>query len=138
MILVDTSGLLAALFPDQRSHRRCAAALAGAERRILSPFVLAETDYLISTLAGVEEEVAFLDDVARGAYELAAFDSWDVDRARAIVDRYRDLRPGLAEASLVVLAERHGVDEVLTLDERHFRVLPAAGGRPFTLLPADR
>jgi predicted nucleic acid-binding protein len=42
----------------------------------------------------------------------------------------------LADASIVVLAERHGVRDALTLDERHFRVL-MAGGKPFRLLPAD-
>jgi predicted nucleic acid-binding protein len=42
----------------------------------------------------------------------------------------------LADASIVVLAERHRVRDVLTLDERHFRVL-TTGGKPFRLLPAD-
>jgi hypothetical protein len=35
-----------------------------------------------------------------------------------------------------VLAHRYNTSEVLTLDERHFRVLPAPGG-PFRVLPAD-
>ncbi|MEZ5332080.1 MAG: PIN domain-containing protein [Thermoanaerobaculia bacterium] len=86
----------------------------------------------------VDEELTLLDDVSRGAYELASFDSWDVDRAREIVEQYRDLAVGLADASLVVLAERLAIPEILTLDERRFRVLRAAGGRSFTLLPADR
>ena len=43
---------------------------------------------------------------------------------------------GLADASVVVLAERYSCASVLTLDERHFRVL-LANGRPFRLLPAD-
>lgn len=35
----------------------------------------------------------------------------------------RTVDVGLADASLVVLAERYGVAEVLTLDERHFRAM---------------
>jgi len=50
---------------------------------------------------------------------------------------YRDLAVGLADASVVVLSRRHGVRDVLTLDERHFRVLRGADDRPFRLLPAD-
>jgi predicted nucleic acid-binding protein len=51
--------------------------------------------------------------------------------------RYADLHVSLADASIVVLANRHDTLDVLTLDERHFRVLRGQGGSPFRLLPAD-
>jgi predicted nucleic acid-binding protein len=41
-----------------------------------------------------------------------------------------------ADASIAVLAARHRASDVLTLDERHFRVL-RAGEAPFRLLPSD-
>jgi predicted nucleic acid-binding protein len=37
----------------------------------------------------------------------------------------------------VVLAERYGARDILTLDERHFRALRDASGREFRILPAD-
>lgn len=36
-----------------------------------------------------------------------------------------------------VLAERHGIADVLTLDHRHFRALTWGGGKPFRVLPVD-
>jgi hypothetical protein len=51
--------------------------------------------------------------------------------------RYHDQEVGLADASIVVLAERHDTSDVLTLDERHFRVLRTAQGGEFRVLPAD-
>jgi predicted nucleic acid-binding protein len=54
-----------------------------------------------------------------------------------VIERYADLGVSLADASIVVLAERHAARTVLTLDERHFRVLKA-DRKPFALLPADR
>ncbi len=57
--------------------------------------------------------------------------------AREILGRYADLDLGLADASNVVLSLRHGILDILTLDERHFRVLSGADDRPFRLLPAD-
>lgn len=138
MILVDTSGLLSALFSDQRHHEACAAALLDAEPPlIVSPFVLAETDYLITKYAGIPAELEFLADVAAGAYEVAPFGASDVARAVQIVDRYRDLDVGLADASIVILAEQYGTTDVLTLDERHFRSLRTGNGQSFRLLPAD-
>ncbi len=103
---------------------------------LLSPFVLAELDYLLATRVGPEAELAFLDEVAAGVYRPTHFDSQDIGRARSIIEKYADLEIGLADASIVVLAERHEVLDVLTLDERHFRVL-LADGKPFRLLPAD-
>ena len=52
-------------------------------------------------------------------------------------ERYADLEIGLADASIVVLAERLNIVDVLTLDERHFRTMLGPGNTPFRLLPAD-
>jgi len=138
LILLDTSGLLSALDASQRQHAACAAALAAASAPLLlSPFVLAELDYLLATHVGSRAQVSLLEEVARGAYQLEPFAAADVEAATAVVQRYRDLRIGVADASLVVLAERHNVRDVLTLDERHFRALRVARRRRFRILPAD-
>ena len=138
MIIVDTSGLLSALDASESRHRASAAALleAGAPR-LLSPFVLAELDYLLSTRVSTRIARAFLEEVAGGAYQLEPFARADVAAAGVVIDRYPDLGLGLADASLVVLAERHGAADILTLDERHFRALIGPRGRPFRLLPTD-
>ena len=138
MILLDTSGLLAALFADQRQHEACARALREAEPpRILSPFVVAELDYLILKYAGVEAEVALLEEIAAGVYEVAPFEAHDIDEARIQIERYQSLRIGLADASLIVLADRYDTRDVLTLDERHFRAMRPTARRSFRILPAD-
>ena len=136
MILLDTSGLLAAIDSSQRHHRPAAAALSrAAAPLLLSPFVLAELDYLLADRVGVAQELALLDEVARGAYALEPMSGTDVAMARGVVDRYQDVGLGLADASLFVLAVRHDIWDVLTLDERHFRALRGPGGQTFSLLP---
>jgi predicted nucleic acid-binding protein len=99
--------------------------------------VLAELDYLLATRVGGDAELALLEEVARETYRLVQFSNGDVAEARRIMAQYPDLRVSLADASNVVLANRHGTLDVLTLDERHFRVLRGLGGRPFRILPAD-
>jgi hypothetical protein len=137
VILLDTSGLLAAVDERQRWHVQAAASLSAASAPLLlSPFVLAELDYLLSTRVGQDARMSLLGEVERGAYALEPMSSADISRARAVIDRHSDLEISLADASIVVLAERHAVREVLTLDQRHFRVLPA-GRKPFRILPAD-
>lgn len=137
MILLDTSGLLAAIDGSQHQHAQAAAALSQASPPLLlSPFVLAELDYLLATKVGARAQRAMLDEVARGAYRLETFTAADVGLAAVILRRYRDLEIGLADASIVVLAERYGVLDVLTLDHRHFNALRGPGRRRFRLLPS--
>ena len=129
MILLDTSGLLAAIDSSQHQHAAAAGALGGARApRLLSPFVLAELDYLLATRVGVEAKHALMDEVARGAYRLEAFTAEHVAAAKAILVRYRDLGIGLADASICVLAARYDVYDVLTLDHRHFNAMRGPGG----------
>ena len=138
MILLDTSGLLAALDASERHHEAVVAVLrASNDTKLLSPFVLAELDYLLGVRVSRRAADALLDEVASGSYQLEPFGPADVARAARVITRYGDLAIGLADASIVVLADRHDVRDVLTLDERHFRPLRDTRGRSFRVLPAD-
>jgi len=138
VIILDTSGLLAAIDASQRQHAAAVAALQAAPPPwLLSPFVLAELDYQLATRVGLPAERALLAEVGRSVYRLETFDADDVAVAERVIGRHADLNIGLADASLVVLANRYGVRNLLSLDERHFRTIRGPGGRPFRLLPAD-
>jgi predicted nucleic acid-binding protein len=137
VIVVDTSGVFAALDRSQPDHAATRDVLDGEEALILSPFVLAELDYLLASRVSTEASVELLRDVEAGAFELASFAADDVGNAADVVERFADLRIGLADASIIVLADRYETDRVLTLDHRHFRALRTASGGPLTLLPAD-
>jgi predicted nucleic acid-binding protein len=137
VILLDTSGLLAALDASQNWHAQAAASVASAgPPRLLTPFVLAELDYLLAARVGEAARTGLLREVERGAYTLTPMSAGDVGLACALIERHADLGISLADASIVVLARRHGLVDVLTLDQRHFRVLQNQG-RPFRVLPAD-
>jgi predicted nucleic acid-binding protein len=138
LILLDTSGLLSALDASQRHHSACRDALAAATAPLLlSPFVLAELDYLLMRYIGAQAQAALLDDVARGAYRLELFDAADIAHANDVMVRFADLEIGLADASLVVLAQRYNVHEVLTLDRRHFDALRIGARKRFTIVPSS-
>jgi hypothetical protein len=53
VILLDTSGLLSSLSADQRHHEACLEVLLQDPGPfLLSPFILAELDYLVGKLLG--------------------------------------------------------------------------------------
>jgi predicted nucleic acid-binding protein len=60
----------------------------------------------------------------------------ELGSAREVVARYRDLELGLADASLVVLAQWWQTRRILTLDERAFRAVTPLQGGAFEVLPA--
>lgn len=137
MIIADTSGLLAFFNRAEPAHDQVADLVdSDPEPLVVSPFVVAELDYLVSTRHGVDAELRVLDELAGGAWILTHFEAEDLRTARALIDRYRDQNIGIADASLVVLADRFGTRRILTLDRRHFTFLrPLSGGR-FSILPA--
>jgi uncharacterized protein len=136
VIVADTSALLAFFNdkePDHQAVRRVVEA--HDDPLVVSPFVIAELDYLLATRNGVDAELAVLGELGGGAYELASVGADELNRAAAVVANYRDRDIGVADASLVVLATRYRTRTIMTLDRRHFDVMrPPDGGR-FRLLP---
>jgi hypothetical protein len=138
LIILDTSGVYA--FKDESADEHMAVRQvleSDPGPFIMSPFVLAELDYLLAERLGQAVEREVLEDVADGAYELAEFGPDDVVAAMELIDRYSDLKIGLVDASVAVLAARYRTMRLLTLDERDFRPMRPLYGTAFTLLPAD-
>jgi uncharacterized protein len=137
-LIVDAGALYAQADADQPGHAAVRAILEQErEALVTTELAVAEADYLILDRLGPDVELAFLEDLAEGTYVVECLDQPQLRAAREIVARYRDLRLGLADASLVVLAERYATRRLLTFDERAFRAVSPLQGGAFTILPAD-
>lgn len=135
-MIIDTSVLVAFFDRSDAHHVEIREAIQGsAETLVVSPYVLAELDYMITARVGIQAELVMLRELAAGAWELPALGVGDLHEATAVVEKYADQAVGLTDASLVVLAHRYRTRRIATLDRRHFTVLrPLSGGR-FTLVP---
>ena len=136
-MIVDTSALLAYFNAREPDHGDVARVIDEHADGVLvvSPYVVAELDYLVATRIGVDAELAVLRELSSGAWHLADFDAGNLERATAIIEKYRDQDIGLADASTVVLADQHRTTTILTLDRRQFEVLRPIGGGRFSILP---
>jgi hypothetical protein len=137
-VIADTSALLAFFDASEPDHKAVSEVLSAADTLVVSPYVVAELDYLVATRHGVDNELAVLDELASGAWQLAAFDEQELRRARGVIASYRDQEIGLADASIVVLAERYRTRRIASLDRRHFDVLKPIDGGYFEVLPLAR
>lgn len=104
---------------------------------VTSAIAVAEADYLIMTRLGIDVELAFLDDLAEGTFLVECLSRNELGTARDLALRHRDLKLGLADVSMVVLAHRYGTRRIVTFDERAFRTVAPLQGGSFTVLPAD-
>ena len=100
---------------------------------IVPTLVITEVVYLLGTRLGAHAELRFLGDLASGAFDVEPVHPTDWLRVADLVERYADLPLGAVDASVVACAERLGVDEVATVDRRHFTVIKA--NRQLVLLP---
>jgi uncharacterized protein len=137
-LIVDAGALYAQADAEEPRHEAVARVLvAEREALVTTELAVAEADYLILTRLGVGVELAFLEDLAMGTYVVECLTRDELRTAREVVERYHDLRLGLADASMVVLAHRFGTRRILTFDERAFRSVASLQGGSFTILPAD-
>lgn len=102
---------------------------------IVPTLVITEVVYLLCTRLGTEPEVRFLGDLADGAFTVEPVAAGDWLRIAELVARHRDLPLGTVDASVVTTAERLGINEIATVDRRHFSIVRPCHIEAFTLIP---
>lgn len=133
-LLVDTGPLVALLNASEEGHDRCAQVLRQTSGSLTTTWpVITEAAYLLGFSS--EGPSALLEMLEQGDLRLASLDARDVPRLRGLMEKYRDLPMELADASLVVVAEREGTHTIFTLDRRDFSVYRLPRGKRFTLIP---
>ncbi len=138
MIVIDTSVIVAYMNSADDDHRAASEWLESTDDDLATtPLIVAEVDHLVATRGGPAALSALRADLAAGAYLVEWWQS-AIASVVTIAEQYADSGLGLADASLVALAERLDTIDIATLDERHFRaVRPLAAGKAFRLLPGD-
>jgi hypothetical protein len=140
VIIADTGFFLAVANRRDRWHERAVAVLAGLSEPLVTTWLVAgEASHLFLRRLGVEAQLRFLELQARGGLDLVDMARDDLPKALALMRRYADLPMDLADASLVLLAERLGHGRILSTDERDFGAYRWKNREPFRnlLLPAE-
>lgn len=136
MLIVDSGPLVALLNQNDPDHSRCARLLESHDGDLLiTPYVLVETCYLVQKYIGPHAEINLVESVAMGDFVQVNPDADDLSRIAELMSQYRGFPLGVADASVVALAERNKVSQVATLDRRHFHAITPAHVPALTLLP---
>lgn len=136
MLIIDAGPLYAAAATHDNDHGRCVELLTRAPRPLLVPeLVVTEVSYLLSDRIGPHAELAFARAIAAGELIVEAVLEPEWERIAELMEQYLDLPLGVADASLIALAERHGQKQIASLDHRHLGVVRPRHITSFTLLP---
>lgn len=122
MVIADTGFWLALANPRDTYHRVATAWLKQSDDGLVSTWpVVTETCHLLIARIGAHAQQAFIRSLRQGAGEIFALTAEDLPRIEILLAQYADLPMDLADASLVILAERLGHGRIVSTDERDFR-----------------
>ena len=136
MLIVDAGPLYAAADTSDSNHAVCDELLNNATGPLLvGELAVSEVAYLLGVRLGAQAEIAFAQSIAAGELTVEPVLDTEWSRIAELTEQYGDLPLGMADASLVALAERHNAREIATLDHRHFGVVRPKHVDSFILLP---
>ena len=133
-VLVDTGPLVAILDPHDEYHDTCLAALRGLPVPLLTCWlVITEAAWLLREWPhSVQRLLGSIDGKFIDLLPIAGSEASEIS---AVMKKYAEIRPQLADASLVYLANREQIDTIFTLDRRDFSIYRSGRRRPFRILP---
>ena len=136
MILTDTGPLVALVNKNDPNHGR---SLDATKRLPAEPLVttwpcFTEAMYLVFQAGGYPAQAELWRWRTTGRLTLHDLTGNEIDRMVALMDKYKDRPMDLADASLVVAAERLGVQRIFTLDS-DFSIYRLADGSALECIP---
>lgn len=134
-VLVDTGALAAIFDPNDQYHEACMAAareLPVGKAYTCWP-VITGAVYLLRKYP--RQRDALLESVEAGEFLLLAIDSSELREFREIFAKYHDQQVDLADAALLFLADREELQDIFTVDRRHFSIFRTRSGKPLRILP---
>jgi hypothetical protein len=133
-VLADTGPIVAILSRRDQYHRTCVEALRDLPGPLFTCWpVITEAAWLLRRDSNAVQQL--LNSIDTGFLELLPLTSADAKPIASILQKYRDIRIQLADAALIHLAARDGVDTIFTLDQRDFSVYRLPKGRAFRVIP---
>lgn len=131
--MADTGPLVAAVNARERSHRVAADLVGAFGRSLVVPLPVAvEVDYMLRRRVGLHAARSFLAALANGEHEVGFLSPGLLRRAVEIDERHADLDLGIADASVMAVAERYELP-ILTFDFADFRAAEPVG-RPWAMV----
>jgi hypothetical protein len=136
-LLIDSGFLYATVDKSDANHKRVLELLPTLPRAdlILPTPVLVEVTYLLHDRLNHREMRQFVARLDGSPIKFEAITQADISRIHELLDKYSNVELDFVDASITALAERLNVRQILTVDERDFRIIRPAHCEYFEILP---
>lgn len=133
-VLVDTGPIVAMLSASDEHHEACVEQLHHIRGPLLTCWpVITEAAWLLRSYPLALGRL--LSSFNGRLFQLLSLNEADLSGIATILAKYEGLGLQLADASLLHLANRDGIETIFTLDRRDFGVLRLARGKKFRVIP---
>ena len=136
--LADTGFVVTVALATEEAHQTCAAVYKRQGVIYLPQTTLAEVMYLLTREAGNSVAARFILTLSDTKYRIEPLTAEDIQRSGEIVLQYADSRVDFVDASIMAVAERRNITQILTLDNRDFRMVRPKHCPFYTILPENQ
>ncbi len=131
--LMDTGPWVALIDRSESGHGECVEWLKRFEGELFSSEAVL-TEELHQLHFSSTAQSAALDFVLYGAITLVPSSIESLKRAKKLMQKYRDLPMGFADATIVCLAQDLAIRQVVTFDKKHFSIYRLPRRQPFVTI----
>jgi predicted nucleic acid-binding protein len=133
-VLVDTGPLVAIMSRADHHHKTCVETLHDLRGPLFSCWpVITEAAWLLRDHVGAVQQL--LAGISEGFLELLPIQSTEASEIGKLMEKYKSIRPQLADAALIYLAKRDAIDVIFTLDRRDFSIYQTGRKGAFRIIP---
>ena len=124
--VADTGFIVALTNTNDTAHVSARQNFIRFEQIFLPQSTLTEILFLIRRDAGTATVINFLDSLYRSRLKLTCLNDQDIKRTTKLLKQYKDSRIYFVDASVMAMAERLEIRNILTLDRRDFSLVRPA------------
>lgn len=114
-ILIDTGPIVALLNRRDKHHQRVLEFTQNYKGNFITTWsVITEATHLLRN--SIQAQLNLLEWIRRGGIEIVEIEKNDVERMITLTKKYSDLPMDLADCSLIILAEKLNINEIISID----------------------
>ncbi len=132
--ILDTGPWVALIDRSEAMHDACVEWFESYKGKLYSTeAILTEVLFLLNF--SITAQSAALDFVLKSAVEIVTSSIESLKRSKRLMEQYSDLPMDFADATAVSLAKEAEIDNIVTLDRKHFSIYRLNKKRAFAILP---